>query len=1816
MLKKAIFLSLFAFAFVTSASAAITPTPAADLRKDSEGCYLIGNADELYGFAAMVNAEKYGDYSNPVFSSCVKLEDDITVNSDLLGSNGYPGSGSFEKWTPIQRFNGSFDGQGHVISGLYTDVSGNEYADAAGFIAEVNATSSSSTVSAEIKNVGLEDSYFKGKGDAGAFVGKVVNNGAKLTITNSYTTSSVVGGSNSYDGVGGFVGYNSETVNIYNSYFAGSLRPIVTSNKDAFIGSFDVYFSNNSVENSFYVNSNSDFGSLVSDGDMRNGRVAAKLHSYLGAKSNGSIWGQNVAAGDSKPNFKGDLNGISGVSRLTYHFADGSSIETLYLEGEGFSLPTTIANHIVGEWYTDKNLTNEVEYLYSDMTGNLDLYTNGLAISEPEKDGRNCYLISNAAELYGFAAIVNGDYEEGRYAENYACGKLTADITVNKDVVDDAGFVNEGNYVSWIPIGTNYGNAFKGIFDGNNHSISGLYIKIKNAPILSRSFAPTETQTPAVLRAPSYQNNTRDNMGLFGYVQNSGNYGESTVIKNLTLRDSYFTGVRHIGGIVGYVGSNTLLNVENVHNKATVESEDGDIGGIVGYADYYAKLNFKTSSNEGRVSSIIENVGGFVGHAKQAQMSFENVYNVASVEGYKAGGLVGYLEGQNVVGATPASISVVNSYVDNEFEVNAYLGNFIGNSTNALVNVINSFYKQNKYFTTTYGDLVNDVLVHNGFVAHLLNIFNDGSVDGSVWGQNVTNGDLHPNFSGTLIGCDFEKKITYHLSDGTTVTDTYISGIGAELPGEIEDKKILGWFTSDSYSEKVDAISSLETEDLDLYGRVTTLAFVDGYYEISSAAGLYEFATLVNSGETYANARLTQDIVVNTNVLKADGTLNGDDSSFKTWTPIGDYYNHYQGEFDGLGHVISGLYSTVSDAGLFGYVGSAEVHGIGIEDSYFEGDKIGSFVGVVYDQYVDIYDCYSTSTLKGATVGGFVGFVAGESVVYIANAFYVGKYEGSLSKDAFVGSTHSIDPEIYLYNAFVPEILSTRWSGASVVPMESFENGYVATILHGNYYMWGQDVVAGDKLPNFSGEVSGNFKFVGLVKFVDDEFWSQESYAYENNFELPVPSIPGYRFEGWYTDYEFMGEPITEIPEGIDYIFGKFVSNVDSEGCYEIASADDLYLFADRVNNGVNNANVACAKLTADIVVNENVLKKDGSLNGDGSNLRKWTPIGSLIKGIPFQGTFDGQGHKISGLYFNDGASAVGLFGFAVQGASIKNVGVVDSYIRGESNVGMIVGQIAGEVNISNVYTKGAVEVSRYQVGGIVGYITGVLTIENSYNEASVTGPYSNSYAGGLVGFLYTGRLSINNCYNLGSVSAPNTTGGLVGFSSAAVSLSNSYNFGEIIYDSMLHDDVGAVVGYTSVSNLTVSNVFYLEGDLGFAGQGSGVSSLGTPMSLDDFANGSVAALLRGSDENSIWGQNVTAGDKYPNFSGSIVKPELVLTWDEASEEVNVADLEIPAEATSIAIEDGKQFYANGKIYEGELTAEDIQELKTASATLKPISGIALAKDGDGEGVVATLSGSKSTDELVVPEDITVEHIEIARNFTAGRFSTLMLPFSMDLNQDMEDVLQITDVQKEGDQWVATGTRAKSIVANTPYLIKFNKNASISVDNVTLKATTGEIMESTSGPWTFRGAYKGKTWVEGDPELGKVYGFAGVNEGDNIVAGQFVKAGVGASVPPMRAYLVYNKPVVSPKPGVGLMKAAANETEELPKTIVVRIVDDNNEVVDETVIEDVIQGIAGDNLNTADKKPARWYDLQGRHLNGKPTARGAYIKNNKAIVNK
>ncbi|MBP9994404.1 MAG: hypothetical protein KBT67_05600, partial [bacterium] len=126
---------------------------------------------------------------------------------------------------------------------------------------------------------------------------------------------------------------------------------------------------------------------------------------------------------------------------------------------------------------------------------------------------------------------------------------------------------------------------------------------------------------------------------------------------------------------------------------------------------------------------------------------------------------------------------------------------------------------------------------------------------------------------------------------------------------------------------------------------------------------------------------------------------------------------------------------------------------------------------------------------------------------------------------------------------------------------------------------------------------------------------------------------------------------------------------------YQIATADNLVWFAEHVNSGNTSA---CAIITADITMNAGVLDSNGDLNGTPSNT--WIPIGGQ-NGKDYSGEFNGNGHTISGLYFNDeSVNNIGLFGKAVGNAYIHDLGVSDSYFCGKDHVGGICGDFANGV--------------------------------------------------------------------------------------------------------------------------------------------------------------------------------------------------------------------------------------------------------------------------------------------------------------------------------------------------------------------------------------------------------------------------------------------------------------------------------------------------------------------------------------------------------
>jgi hypothetical protein len=308
--------------------------------------------------------------------------------------------------------------------------------------------------------------------------------------------------------------------------------------------------------------------------------------------------------------------------------------------------------------------------------------------------------------------------------------------------------------------------------------------------------------------------------------------------------------------------------------------------------------------------------------------------------------------------------------------------------------------------------------------------------------------------------------------------------------------------------------------------------------------------------------------------------------------------------------------------------------------------------------------------------------------------------------------------------------------------------------------------------------------------------------------------------------------------------------------------------------------------LTANITLNEKVLD-NGELVSDCSDLREWTPIGSDFS-YKYAGTFNGNGHTISGLYYDynnintEGIETtdptepeymeyqeyimnlgtnIGLFGY-FEG-TIENVGVEDFYFYARSDVGGICGSNYGG-KITNSHAIGRINADD-TLGGICGYTNGEITY--SYAECIISG---SQMLGGICGY---NDGTLTNIYATGSVSGSGSDiGGICG-DNRRNAIKNGYATVKV---SGSGSNVGEICGYmfdssnTNCENVSIENTYYLA-DQDYAGFGYG-SGEAIAKTATEFASGEVCYLLnKNSEEDSVvWKQTIGNSD-YPTFSGDIV---------------------------------------------------------------------------------------------------------------------------------------------------------------------------------------------------------------------------------------------------------------------------------------------------------------------------------------------------------
>ncbi|MFY9104462.1 filamentous hemagglutinin N-terminal domain-containing protein [Aliarcobacter cryaerophilus] len=514
---------------------------------------------------------------------------------------------------------------------------------------------------------------------------------------------------------------------------------------------------------------------------------------------------------------------------------------------------------------------------------------------------------------------------------------------------------------------------------------------------------------------------------------------------------------------------------------------------------------------------------------------------------------------------------------------------------------------------------------------------------------------------------------------------------------------------------------------------------------------------------------------------------NIDASATSTWdsnkgfNPIGNSTNVFNGNFDGKNYMISNLIinrPSTSAVGLFGFTDSGSlIENIGLDNVNIKGHHnsgglAGESHGTVKNSYVKgIVDLGS-----GAYVGGFVGANRGT----IENSYFEGTVIGDGRTGGFVGWNAGVIRNSY----FKGTVTGTSFVGGLVSSGSgTIENSYTSGTVNG--------------IARIGGLIGQDLGFTINNSWYDNQANSSgtmEDAVYGKTKAEIVSLITGSEWE-------------TDLTKGRGYSIGgttdlPFLKNVTkfSNTLFEdgLGTSTNPYTITNWTQlQNINNSNILSQNYYFNLV--NNLSSSTTDYTNLASNTANgglgWNSIGWDYTNY-FKGTFDGLGNTISNLYISrSGIDYIGLFGW-IDGATIKNLGLVGVDIIGNDYTGSVVGiNYGSNAIVQNVYSNGTVRGHNY-VGGLVGY-NYAERIENSYSSGTVSG---NNMVGGLSGYNDNGI--IKNSYSTASITRNHIGGGLVGYSNGTIEKS--------FYDSTKFTGNGVGNGsQTGVTALTTQQMSY-----------------------------------------------------------------------------------------------------------------------------------------------------------------------------------------------------------------------------------------------------------------------------------------------------------------------------------------------------------------------------------------------------------------------
>ena len=676
-------------------------------------------------------------------------------------------------------------------------------------------------------------------------------------------------------------------------------------------------------------------------------------------------------------------------------------------------------------------------------------YGGAWAQTPPSKgDGKkdSPYIITKAEELAWFRDEVN----RGR---NNICAKIADNVEViDMSTVCHAADKSQNlEEKSWVPIG-NSNNKYQGTFDGNNKTITNLYINasqlnvglfgytyegtIKNLTFEYANVTNTNNYA-GVLVGKAYWGSTLQNIKISNTCQIKGGKYTGGIAGYLDgnayncVNCAKVQGIQYIGGLCGYYSriSNSINSMTACANYGNVTASSLGVGGLVGYFD---SGTIQDCANYGDVKGT-DCIAGMAGSVNNGKI--QNVFSYGNISVTNKTQNVGMAFGYSYSGATEGMVAyysgaklIVNG---KEKEVKAF-----GNGTPSEDNATGFTKDQLK----------------SGVVAYQLQ---QNASSKAKWGQNLANdddiypviGSEHQVYADNLtLNCKTNEvvrgsftnnpsssairyqhgTIIHHVATDATCTeaatkeywqcqDCLKTYSDSQLTKELTDvtdaeHPALGHHSNeDGYCDRCQhnvAVKPSQESGVYLIAKPCHLAWFRDYVN----------GTIVDDGEAAgtthpsASAMLTADIDLKNYCHAAE-----DGKELLSWIPIGSEKNRWKGNMDGQGHTNSNLYIKTAQnyVGLFGYTDGAT-----IQDLIFDNAKVenvnttgtntsytGILVGYAYGD--------SPSHIKGikttnnCTVIGqeFTGGIVGFAKINLENCDNHSSVKGTSDVGGIVGSS-------------------------------------------------------------------------------------------------------------------------------------------------------------------------------------------------------------------------------------------------------------------------------------------------------------------------------------------------------------------------------------------------------------------------------------------------------------------------------------------------------------------------------------------------------------------------------------------------------------------------------------------------------------------------------------------------------------------------------------------------------------------------------------------------------------------------------------------